>query len=113
VPKVSEKAIVQLARDYDDIKRRLLEAMKARDGRVVEADGVKVQLRTNTLKTWDLKALGAKLTRAVKAKVIVSRVDARALARAVKAGDIAEDDVDAAMLSATESSPFLEVTVRS
>lgn len=110
--RLSDKAIIELAREYDRAKRLLLDAMVARGGGPLEADGVKVQLRTNRTVEWDIKGLAAKLTRAVKARVIVQRVDARALASAVRAGQVDQADVDAAVVSSSESAPFLQVTVR-
>jgi ABC-type amino acid transport substrate-binding protein len=114
--KLTDKQILELARQYAAIKDQLLDAMKARKGDAasisVEADDIKVVVRSNVIKTWDVKGLAAKLSRRVRSAVIVSKVDARALARAVKAGDVDQALVDEALLSATPSAPFLEVTVR-
>jgi hypothetical protein len=113
---LSDRSIIELGRQYHDAKQQLLVALQARRkaGRstVVEADGVKVALRINVQREYSVKDLAAKLTTAVRNRVIVRKVDGRALSAAIKRGDVAQDDVDAALISATEQAPSVVVTVR-
>lgn len=110
--RLSDKAIIDLGREYVDIRGRLLAELAARNVSAVERDGVKVARRTNITKTYDIKGLAKQLARGVKAKVIVQRVDGRALAKAVKAGDVDQALVEEMLTGSSESAPFLEVTVK-
>lgn len=110
--RLSDKRVAILAREYLSIRGELLAELAARRVTTVEVDGVKVSARTNKIKTWDVAGLAKQLSRSLQAKIIVRRVDARALARAVKSGDVPQAIADAAILSETESSPFLEVTLK-
>ena len=110
--RLSNTKLAALGRQYIEIRAQLLDELVRRGLGTLEHDGVKLTARTKTTRTYHVPDLSKLLSRGWLPIVLPRRVDTRALAKAVRDGDVAQADVDACLLNESESAPFLEVTLR-